>query len=63
MPVRNLDLIKVCFRIYRPLKMPFCYFWNFEFSNLRMTLAKMLLCIETLNLKVKFHFRAAFRNW
>ena len=42
--------------------MPFCYFWNFDFPNLRMTFAKKLLSTETSNLEVKFHSRVAFNN-
>ena len=43
--------------------MLFCYFRNFDFSNLRMTFAKKLLDTETSNLQVKFYFSAAFHNW
>ena len=39
--------------------MLFCYFWNYGFCNLRMTLAKKLFGTETLNLQVKFHSRVA----
>ena len=36
--------------------MPFCDFWNFDFSN---TLAKKLLDMETSKLWHKFHYKAA----
>ena len=29
--------------------MPFCHFWNFDFSNLRITLAKGITGRETLS--------------
>ena len=42
--------------------MPFCEFWNFDFSNTLMTLAKKLLGMETSKLWHKFHSKAAFHN-
>ena len=42
--------------------MLFCYFWNFDFSNLRMALAKKLFGTETSNLQVNFHSKMAFYN-
>ena len=45
--------------------MAFCYYWNFEFSNLKMTFAKKkktLFGTETSNLQVKCYSRVAFHN-
>ena len=52
---------KVCFRINRFLIMLFCYFWSFDFSNLRITFAKKKLFVaETSNFQVKFCSMVAF---
>ena len=63
MAVANLVSTKVCFKIYGSLKMTFCYLWNFDFANLRMTLAKKLFGTETSNFQVKFHARVAFHKF
>ena len=38
--------------------MQFHYFWNFDFSKVRISFAKTYL-----ELQVKFHSRVAFRKW
>ena len=43
--------------------MLFYLFWNFDFSNLRMTLVKELFSTETSNLQIKFYPKIAFQNW
>ena len=43
--------------------MPFCYFWNFDFPNIRMIFAKKLFGTENSNIQVKFYSRIALRNW
>ena len=47
MTVTNLGYRKVYFKIYGSLNMLYCYFWDFGFSNLRMTFAKKLFGTET----------------
>ena len=49
MTVTNLGYRKVYFKIYGSLNMLYCYFWDFGFSNLRMTFAKKLFGTETWN--------------
>ena len=43
--------------------MLFCSFWNFDFSNFRVALAKKLIGTETSNLLVKFYSKIALHNW
>ena len=61
--VADLGYTKNWFRIYRSLKMQFCYFRNFDFSSLRMTFAKKIFGTETSNLQGKFYSKVAFHNW
>ena len=49
--------------MYDRLQVPFCYLWNFDFSNFRLSLAKKLFDTETSNLQVKFNFTVDFYNW
>ena len=43
--------------------MLFCYFWNFDFSNLRITFSKKLFGTEISIFQVKFYSTITFHNW
>ena len=66
MAIENLGHAKVCFRINKSLKKSFCYFWNFDFSEFRMTFARNYLAQKFQTFRVifqNFKFLLKFQNF